>query len=65
MTILARGEHNRWRLGRGGTPTYLRMVEHDEIRLENFTYNPHQGEAVYLDNIRLSTTKEAEPTPIH
>jgi hypothetical protein len=32
------------------------------VRFEVFMYNPHAGEAIYLDNVRLSKTKE-EPPP--
>jgi hypothetical protein len=31
------------------------------VRFEIFTYNPHPGEAIYVDNIRLSKTKQEEP----
>jgi hypothetical protein len=32
------------------------------VRFEVFMYNPHKGEAIWIDNIRLATTKEREPT---
>jgi len=31
------------------------------VRFEIFMYNPHEGEAIYVDNIRLSAAKEADP----
>jgi hypothetical protein len=31
------------------------------VRFEIFMYNPHPGEVIYLDNIRLSATKEEQP----
>jgi hypothetical protein len=31
------------------------------VRFEFFMYNPHEGETIYLDNVRLSKTKVAEP----
>jgi hypothetical protein len=31
------------------------------VRFELFLYNPHAGEAIYLDNIRLSKTKDEQP----
>jgi hypothetical protein len=31
------------------------------VRFEIFMYNPHADEAIYLDNIRLSKTKEEQP----
>jgi hypothetical protein len=31
------------------------------VRFEIFMYNPHRGEALYIDNIRLSKTKVKEP----
>jgi hypothetical protein len=34
------------------------------VRLEIFMYNPHQGESIYVDNIRLSTAKLAQPKAI-
>ena len=29
------------------------------VRLEIFMYNPHKGESIFVDNIRISTAKEA------
>jgi hypothetical protein len=34
------------------------------VRFEIFMYNPHEGEAIYVDNIRLSTAKEGPPKTI-
>lgn len=34
------------------------------IRFEIFMYNPHEGESIYVDNIRMSTSKEAKPPPL-
>jgi hypothetical protein len=31
------------------------------VRFEIFMYNPHKGESIYIDNIRLSKTKEEQP----
>jgi hypothetical protein len=31
------------------------------VRFEIFMYNPHKDEAIYVDNIRLSTVKESPP----
>jgi hypothetical protein len=31
------------------------------VRFEIFMYNPHDGESIYVDNIRLSTVKEDAP----
>lgn len=31
------------------------------VRFEIFLYAPHEGESIYVDNIRLSTAKEAMP----
>jgi hypothetical protein len=31
------------------------------VRFEIFMYNPHPGEAIYIDNIRLSATKDEQP----
>jgi hypothetical protein len=32
------------------------------VRFEIFMYNPHDGESIYVDNIRLKTEKEAAPS---
>jgi hypothetical protein len=32
------------------------------VRFEIFMYNPHDGESIYVDNIRLSTKKEDAPS---
>jgi hypothetical protein len=32
------------------------------VRFEIFMYAPHDGESIYVDNIRLSTVKEVPPT---
>lgn len=34
------------------------------VRFEIFMYNPHEGESIYVDNIRLSTVKEGPPKAI-
>ena len=34
------------------------------IRFEIFMYTPHRGEAIFVDNIRLSTAKELPPKPV-
>src|SRR5207249_2785727 len=31
------------------------------VAFEMFMYNPHKGEAIHIDNIRLSATKEDQP----
>ncbi|HYT87852.1 MAG TPA: DNRLRE domain-containing protein [Gemmataceae bacterium] len=31
------------------------------VRFEVFLYNPHEGESIYLDNVRLTTAKEPAP----
>jgi hypothetical protein len=31
------------------------------VRFEIFMYSPHEGESIYVDNIRLSTAKEVPP----
>jgi hypothetical protein len=31
------------------------------VRFEIFLYNPHDGESIHVDNIRLSTAKETKP----
>src|SRR5205823_6568078 len=31
---------------------------------EIFMYNPHKGESIYVDNIRISTAKEVQPKVI-
>jgi hypothetical protein len=32
------------------------------VRFEIFMYNPHDGESIYVDNIRLTTEKEVAPS---
>jgi hypothetical protein len=34
------------------------------VRFEIFMYNPHEGESIYVDNIRLSAVKEVRPKVI-
>jgi hypothetical protein len=34
------------------------------VRFEIFMYSPHEGESIYVDNIRLSTAKEVPPPAI-
>ena len=34
------------------------------VRFEIFIYSPHEGESIYVDNIRLSTAKELPPPVI-
>jgi hypothetical protein len=31
------------------------------VRFEIFMYNPHEGESIYVDNIRMATAKEIKP----
>src|SRR5262249_31603334 len=35
------------------------------VRFEIFMYNPHHGESIHVDNVRLSTAKEAPPRPVN
>jgi len=34
------------------------------VRFEIFMYSPHEGESIYVDNIRLSTAKDVQPKAI-
>ncbi len=34
------------------------------VRFEIFMYSPHEGESIYVDNIRLSTAKDVQPKVI-
>lgn len=34
------------------------------VRFEIFMYNPHEGESIYVDNIRITTAKESKPPVI-
>jgi hypothetical protein len=41
----------------------IRPEQGKVIRLEIFMYNPHEGESIYVDNIRLLAAKEASTPP--
>jgi len=34
------------------------------VRFEIFMYTPHQGESIYVDNIRISTAKDVQPKAV-